>query len=260
MLKKQHCMEAVRMGEVITLVGMILVAAPIKEYDKRIELLTKERGRISAFAQGARKPNSALSACTIPFTFGEFQLYEGKTSYNLQSAVITNYFGEIAQDYDALCYASYFAEIAQYLSRENMDAGNELNLIYITLRAVIAKKVPLKLIKLIYEMRYLFLQGEGIELFNCLRCGREDAYDVYMAEGGLICSDCASKDKRLAKEYPIRLSHDARYTLQYILSSKVESLYTFTVSDEVLNELQQFMKRYLARYMPHRFKTLDFIV
>ena len=248
------------MGDVITLTGMILVAAPIKEYDKRIELLTKERGRISAFAQGARKQNSALSACTIPFTFGEFQLYEGRSSYNLQSAVISNYFGEIAQDYDALCYASYFAEVAQYLSRENIEAGNELNLIYITLKAIIAGKVPLKLIKIIYEMRYLALEGEGIELFTCLRCGSENAYDVYMREGGLICADCASKDKNLINEYPIRLSHDARYTLQYILSSRVEKLYTFTVSDEVLEELQHFMKRYLARYMPHRFKTLDFIV
>ncbi|MCI5501996.1 MAG: DNA repair protein RecO [Lachnospiraceae bacterium] len=248
------------MGDVITLTGMILVAAPIKEYDKRIELLTKERGRISAFAQGARKQNSALSACTIPFTFGEFQLYEGRSSYNLQSAVISDYFGEIAQDYDALCYASYFAEVAQYLSRENIEAGNELNLIYITLKAIIAGKVPLKLIKIIYEMRYLALEGEGIELFTCLRCGTEEAYDVYMREGGLICADCASKDKNLINEYPIRLSHDARYTLQYILSSRVEKLYTFTVSDEVLEELQHFMKRYLARYMPHRFKTLDFIV
>ena len=248
------------MGDVITLTGMILVAAPIKEYDKRIELLTKERGRISAFAQGARKQNSALSACTIPFTFGEFQLYEGRSSYNLQSAVISNYFGEIAQDYDALCYASYFAEVAQYLSRENIEAGNELNLIYITLKAIIAGKVPLKLIKIIYEMRYLALEGEGIELFTCLHCGTREAYDVYMREGGLICADCASKDKNLMNEYPIRLSHDARYTLQYILSSRVEKLYTFTVSDEVLEELQQFMKRYLARYMPHRFKTLDFIV
>lgn len=248
------------MGDVITLTGMILVAAPIKEYDKRIELLTKERGRISAFAQGARKQNSALSACTIPFTFGEFQLYEGRSSYNLQSAVISDYFGEIAQDYDALCYASYFAEVAQYLSRENIEAGNELNLIYITLKAIIAGKVPLKLIKIIYEMRYLALEGEGIELFTCLHCGTEDAYDVYMREGGLICAECASKDKNLMNEYPIRLSHDARYTLQYILSSRVEKLYTFTVSDEVLEELQHFMKRYLARYMPHRFKTLDFIL
>lgn len=247
------------MGEVITLTGMILAASPIKEYDKRIELLTKERGKIAAFAQGARKPNSALSACTIPFTFGEFQIYESRTAYNLEAAVISKHFGEIADDYDAFCYASYFAEVAQYLSKENIEAAGELNLIYITLRALIAKKVPFKLIRIIFELRFMAIEGEGIELFNCIHCGSKDAYDVYMAAGGLVCRECASKHKRLLKEHYIRLSPDARYTLQYILSSRLENLYTFKVSDKVFNELRQFMKRYLERYMPHKFKTSDFI-
>ena len=41
--------------EIVTLTGMILVSSPLKEYDKRIEILTREQGRIPAFAQGARK-------------------------------------------------------------------------------------------------------------------------------------------------------------------------------------------------------------
>lgn len=247
------------MKETVTLTGMILVSSPVKEYDKRIEILTRERGRIPAFAQGARKQNSALSACTVPFTFGKFQVYEGRSAYSVKSGEIENYFASLADNYNSLCYASYFTEVARYLTRENIRADEELLLLYITFKALQTGIVPVKLIRRIFELRIMSLQGEGPRLFTCIRCGSTEAFDVYMADGGLICSDCARKASDLKEHHPLRLGYDARYTLQYIISSPPQKLYSFNVSDSVMKEIDNFMAKYLAMYLPHHFNASDFL-
>ena len=66
--------------------GIILKQTPIGEYDRRICLLTKEKGKISAFVRGARKQGSRFAAATNSFAFGTFKLYAGR--YDEQSNTI----------------------------------------------------------------------------------------------------------------------------------------------------------------------------
>lgn len=240
---------------------------PVGEYDKRLVILTTEKGKITAFAKGARRPNSALLACSAPFSFGEFSLYAGKSSYNIVSAEISNYFGELREDFESLCYAFYFCEFADYLTKENNDEKNILKLLYQTLRVLSKKTIELPLVKAIYELKIMALNGEMPQVFSCVKCGAQFAganvsdmqkiagrYYFSARSGGILCSECLANDKSA-----LEINTSTLYAMQYIISKEVEKLYTFRVTDTVLNELQRCVKRYLDCYVDHEFKSLEIL-
>lgn len=250
-----------------TVTGMVLSAMPVGEYDKRLVILTTEKGKITAFAKGARRPNSALLACSGPFAFGEFALYAGKSSYNIVSAEISNYFGELREDFDSLCYGFYFCEFADYLTKENNDEKNILKLLYQTLRVLTKKTIDLQLVRAVYELKIMALNGEMPQVFSCVKCGDltsgADAFKGQEAEGryyfsprsgGILCGNCCIHDRSA-----LEINTSTLYTMQYIISKEVESLYTFRVTDTVLRELQRCVKRYLECYVEHEFKSLEIL-
>ena len=231
--------------------GMVLSAATIGEYDKRVVLLTKERGRFSAFARGARRPRSPLSAGTEPFTFGEFYIYKGRDSYTIEQVEAQQYFPELRKDLDDLYMALYFCEVAGYFTREGMAAKDELNLLYLSLRALLLPSLPRQLVRYIYELRMLAIAGEAPRIFDCMRCkGTEGLHHFYVGEAGIVCDHC--HDGRSG----ISISETTIYTLQHIVASPLQKLYTFTVKEKVLLELGQVVERYFAAHTDRKFQSL----
>lgn len=244
-----------------TVTGMVLSSMPIGEYDKRLVILTRERGRISAFAKGARRTNSAFLACSQAFAFGTFTLYQGRNSYTVNGAEIQNYFEELRDDIEKISYASYFCEVAAYLTYENVEAIGILKLLYQSMKALNHKKIPNKLIRAVFEIKALVFNGEMPQVFACVKCRRkqEDLHQVFYGGfssrlGGMVCRECVQFAPDLMEISPSTL-----YALQYIVSSKVEKLYTFLLEEETLEQLCQVAKQYMACYANGEFRSLEML-
>lgn len=212
------------MQEMITVTGMVISQIPIGDYDRRVCILTKERGKISAFAKGARRQNSRLMASTNPFSFGQFKLYQGKTSYNIMEANIDQYFETLREDFVSAYYGMYFLEIADYYTRENNDELQMLKLLYQSMRALTHPSIDNRLVRCIFEIKTVVVNGEFPGLPE-------------------------NKD----------WDESTRYTVSFIESAGIEKLYSFKVSDKVLLELSYIGNTLRERFFNKEYKSLEIL-
>lgn len=235
--------------------GMVLSAMPVGEYDKRLVILTKEKGKITAFAKGARKPGSAFLACSNPFSFGTFELYEGRSAFTVLSVNITNYFEELRLDVEGACFGLYFCELADYYSHEYEDGGETLKLLFQSLKALSLDNIGKSLVRRIYELRLFQINGVAPQVFSCVKCDRREELLSFSGNlSGVLCKSCRTGEKDAAG-----ISEAALYTLQYILSAPLTKLYTFTVSGEVLNELEACVDEHGKGQIDRELKSLKIL-
>ncbi len=238
----------------VTLTGIVLSSSDVGDFDKRLVILTKESGRITAFAKGARRPNNPLIAACSPFCFGVFDAFEGRNSYHISKANITNYFRDLVMDYDKVCLGSYFLEVADYLSVEGVDEKARLALLYQSLKALESGKFSHRLLKNIYDLKTWVINGEYPNVFQCMTCGaKENLTSFSVKHHGMLCKKCGNT------EAGVEISNSTLYTMQFIVSSKIEKLYTFVLNDETEEELTRILASYRLNYMSHKYKSEEFL-
>ncbi len=100
-----------------TLTGLVLRRWDQGESDRRLSVLTRERGRVLITAKGARKGGSRLASVSEPLALATFQVSEGKRSGFITQAQTLPGFRGLRQDYErlavALAHVELVASIAQ---------------------------------------------------------------------------------------------------------------------------------------------------
>ena len=210
------------MRDFVELTGIVIKSMPIGDFDRRVTIFTKERGKVYAFARGARRINNQMMGFARIFAYGKFKLFEGRDSYNIVNADIANYFEEVSSDIESTCYGTYFLEMLDYYTKEALVDIESLKLIYYTLSALTKKSIPNRLVRRIFELKLMTINGE---------------YDLHSG----------MKDKT------------ALYTWEYIIYSKPEKLFNLVITEEALTEIEKTVDIMIKKYIDRHFHSLDIL-
>ena len=211
--------KAMREGEEVS--GLVLKSMTIGERDRRITILTREKGKLSCFARGASRQGSPLMGLARPLVYGKFTLRPGRDADIVVAAEGLRFFGKIEADALTLCYASYFLELADYFYRDFQREEEGLKLLYFSLLALEKPELPRELVRRILELKLLVLFGS------------------YVAAP------------------PLKKHENCSYTWDFVIRTPVEKLFTFTVGEEALREFGENVDALRSRVAPHRFRSLS---
>ena len=212
-------------NKTILINGIIIKSEPIKEYDKKLTLVTDELGKISVISFGSKRQNSKNISKTNIFVYGEFELKIVNDIYNLNNVNVKEFFTDLSKDVDNFLYGNYFLELLNYFSFENNPNFQILDLIKSALNSLIKNKMNKILIRRVFELR--LLSTEGIAKTSDL--------------------------------LPLSTSETVKYTWDYVLKNDVSQLFNFNLNDIYLKEFEFLVKKEMEQNVDYKFKSLDLI-
>jgi len=180
-----------------TVEAIVLRRRPLGESDRILTLFSRERGKSSAVAKGARKTQSKFGARLDLFSRARITLHTGRSLDVITSASSIGGGWERLVDPDVFAFASYLAESIDGLCEPGL-AVPELFDVVAEARDALAAGLRPGAIAAAVDLRILAVLGVGIELDACARCGQPlgrrplagGLATLSPAAGGLVCRRC----------------------------------------------------------------------
>jgi DNA repair protein RecO (recombination protein O) len=175
--------------------SVVLGTVDYGDADRLVTLFTRGRGKLTAFAAGARKSKRRFAGALDPMTLVRAQLVSrAGTTFRLDSVDIDKTFQSIRLDLSRISRGLYAVELARELIRDEQPHEELFSLLVGYLELLEANKAgPTSLIA--FELSALQFAGFMPRFDVCAICGGglADPLKFDPAHGGVICSLCQAR-------------------------------------------------------------------
>lgn len=239
----------------LTVRAIVLRVSEYNDRDALLTVLTQNYGKLTIKARGLRRKNSPLIAPCQLLAYGEFTLFEYRGKFTINEARTLELFQGLRRELTQLSLGSYFAQVTELISQEDMPNPELQSLLLNSLYALSELHKPEALVKAVFELRSACLAGYTPELFGCHVCGNQmpDRFDL--RQGRLECRACRDPESQGIR---IPVTPEVLEAMRYICLCSPKRLFSFRVSAEGLSCLSGLSEGYLSTQLEHGFPTLDF--
>jgi DNA repair protein RecO (recombination protein O) len=234
--------------------GIVIRSMDYGEGHKIITLFTKDTGKISVMARGAKKLKSRHTSVSQLFTHGEYALFKssGMASLNQGEVIDSNH--RLREDLHLAAYSAYLVEIVDRTMPDEEPNGMVFEQLKAGLTAIESGKDAMIVLH-IMEMKMLALSGYLPQLDECVSCGSDQGEMVLsVAQGGILCPDCRFRD---AAAMP--LSEGTLKLLRLFQRIDLRRLGSIEVKEQTKTQLKLAIRAFIDLHMDVRWKSRNFL-
>jgi DNA repair protein RecO (recombination protein O) len=231
--------------------SIVLSSVDYGEADRIVTLFTLGRGRLSAFAQGARKSRRRFPGALEPGTHMKARLVERRgDTYRLDAADVVSSHHQLRGDLSRIGRSLYALELCRELTRDHEPHPQLFNslLDYLGLLDR-AQAGPTSLIA--FELDTLARAGFRPQFAPCLRCEGDTGFrPVFDPDvGGAICSACATG-------FPYAVPADSR-VIEALAQLQAGARIPFEA--DVRRGSRELLNLFIEHHLGRRLKSVDFL-
>ena len=177
--------------------AVVLRALEFGESDKIVTLLTRDAGKVTAIAKGAKRSLRRFGGALELFSYVRIDYRQRRTAelaFLERAVLVRPWRGLIAslERYGAACHV---VEVADKLTAER-EVGDRLFSVLVAALARLDGAEPGSLTLRLYELSALAACGYRYDFGRCTGCRRPvvpTATRSFLREGGVACGDCADR-------------------------------------------------------------------
>ena len=191
-----------------------------------------------------------LMAGTQFLCFGDYLIYQGASSYNINSCEVNEIFYNLRIDLDKLQYASHITRIINDVTDENQNTYKILQLLLNTLYVLSETDKNMDLVTSTFKLKLMCFLGFTPIIDRCSICkNRENLNHFSFRDNGFKCETCSRQDKGA-----IEISEATQNAIKYIVMAPPKKLFSFNLSEESIKELEIIAKIYLNEKLDKEYK------